>query len=447
MVWQYFTVHMHDEKRREYINTIKRVTGMKFGRRLILIYLVGGLLPLLAIVSILIHGTKQILVEHARNAEIIELEVTKRQILEMQNTMTLMSQYFYFDPKLEQIAKKEYVEYQEMVDDFKEYTAFLDYQKYYNNIISNISIFLKNDTIKGNTDFVVVDDEIESQEWYQRVSGKKSGVVWTYLPHVIYGYDHALALTRMIKTKKGEDVGVLAIYIRPERFEEYIYGHEGTVYITLNQETVIAEKGSDMDFSKISGYLPDGGDEKWQEQLEIDGEEYLITCINIQQNDTKDSLQIVSVKALEDILRDANAQSRNSIIISMISAVFAVAIIMISTVRFGKRVERFHAQMQKAASGNFELEEKLGGKDEISQLYDYLSIMIYKIQKLLAEIYQERIHAEQLKTQQKEAEFKMLPSQINPHFLYNTLETIRMKARVNKQYEIEELVKMLANFR
>lgn len=38
----------------------------------------------------------------------------------------------------------------------------------------------------------------------------------------------------------------------------------------------------------------------------------------------------------------------------------------------------------------------------------------------------------------------MLASQINPHFLYNTLETIRMKARVNRQPEIEELVKMLA---
>jgi len=38
----------------------------------------------------------------------------------------------------------------------------------------------------------------------------------------------------------------------------------------------------------------------------------------------------------------------------------------------------------------------------------------------------------------------MLASQINPHFLYNTLETIRMKAKINKEPEIEELVKMLA---
>jgi two-component system sensor histidine kinase YesM len=38
----------------------------------------------------------------------------------------------------------------------------------------------------------------------------------------------------------------------------------------------------------------------------------------------------------------------------------------------------------------------------------------------------------------------MLASQINPHFLYNTLETIRMQARVKNQPEIEELAKMLA---
>ena len=110
---------------------------------------------------------------------------------------------------------------------------------------------------------------------------------------------------------------------------------------------------------------------------------------------------------------------------------------------FSRRVQRFKEQMKKAAEGSFELQEKLGGNDEISELYDYLHTMIHDIQRLLAEVYREKIHAEQLKTSQKDAELKLLTSQINPHFLYNTLETIRMKARVSKQYEIEDLVKML----
>ena len=126
------------------------------------------------------------------------------------------------------------------------------------------------------------------------------------------------------------------------------------------------------------------------------------------------------------------------------SVLLSVTMIWLFSHAFSGRVNRFHRQMQKAASGDFDLEASLGGNDEISQLYGYLWSMIRDIQRLLSEIYQERLHAEQLYARQKEAEFKMLASQINPHFLYNTLETIRMKARVNRQPEIEELVKMLA---
>jgi two-component system sensor histidine kinase YesM len=70
--------------------------------------------------------------------------------------------------------------------------------------------------------------------------------------------------------------------------------------------------------------------------------------------------------------------------------------------------------------------------------------MIRDIQELMAKVVQEQVQKEQLNTRQKEVEFKMLASQINPHFLYNTLETIRMQARVKNQPEIEELAKMLA---
>ena len=70
--------------------------------------------------------------------------------------------------------------------------------------------------------------------------------------------------------------------------------------------------------------------------------------------------------------------------------------------------------------------------------------MMRDIKSLTSKVVEEQVQKEKMHTQQKEVEFKMLASQINPHFLYNTLETIRMKAKINKQPEIEELVKMLA---
>mgnify|MGYP000765609588 FL=1 len=211
----------------------------------------------------------------------------------------------------------------------------------------------------------------------------------------------------------------------------------------LDGETLLTSRHETIPFEELKQYLPDAAEEKYQTRIKAGEEEYVLTCENVKQEDTSDYFQVVSVRAVDEILREAYAQQRKSIWLFLGSVVLAGTLIFAFSWSFARRVGRFREQMQKASEGNFELEEKLGGNDEISQLYDYLSVMIWRIQRLLAQVYQEKIHAERLKTSQKDAEFKMLTSQINPHFLYNTLETIRMKARINKQYEIEELVKML----
>ena len=122
----------------------------------------------------------------------------------------------------------------------------------------------------------------------------------------------------------------------------------------------------------------------------------------------------------------------------------AMILISLFTGYFMKRLNEFKKQLHKAAGGDFKILEEGRKKDEISELYADLNIMISSIQKLTATVYEEQVQKEKLNSRQKDVEFKMLASQINPHFLYNTLETIRMKARCNSESEIEELVKMLA---
>lgn len=68
------------------------------------------------------------------------------------------------------------------------------------------------------------------------------------------------------------------------------------------------------------------------------------------------------------------------------------------------------------------------------------------MQTLMNDAYKSKIQSESFKLNQVEAEFKALASQINPHFLYNTLETIRMKAYCNDDKETADLVKKLGKF-
>lgn len=423
---------------------LDRVLGMKLRYQMLLLYIVGGALPFTLIGIYLVNGTNQILAEQAKNTEISEMSIIRRQVMELLNTVNVVSKYFIFDEKLEKISSTQYDDYQELVDDYKDYTAFTEYGSYYNTTISWFSVYMKNDTIRGNYRFVKVDEAIEQQQWYQKVIEKGGSAAWQYIPVSTHQYE-GLALTRLLRTTKGDPVGVLVLHVRPERLTEILIDRKYDTMIILNGEEVVAERSDNqITYDQIKEFLPERVRMTYQETVTIDKEAYVMTCININPKETGDYIQLVSFRSQRDILREADKQNQKSVIFFFCSIGASLVMLVLFSWSFSSRVDRFRKQMQKAAAGNFELEKKLGGNDEISELYDYLSTMIWNIQRLLSEIYQEKLHAERLNSERKDMEFKMLVSQINPHFLYNTLETIRMKARVNKQYEIEELVKMLA---
>jgi two-component system sensor histidine kinase YesM len=60
-------------------------------------------------------------------------------------------------------------------------------------------------------------------------------------------------------------------------------------------------------------------------------------------------------------------------------------------------------------------------------------------------VYKGKVEQEQLVSRQNDIRFKMLSSQINPHFLFNTLETIRMKSLANNDRDVAQTIKLLAN--
>lgn len=435
-----------NQKKRSAKQLLNHLLETRLSARMFFLYIIGGALPMILIGIYLILGTNRILINQAKQAEQTELEMLGSETSEMLRSINMASQTFYFDEKLEEIASKEYKEYPEIVSDYREYTGFTYFENFYSRIVAWISVYMKNDTISQNAHFVKINQEVEQEEWYQSVLDRDGGAVWQFLPLPL-ALDHSrtLTLTRLLKTRRGQSVGVLVMYLRMERLQEQVNSRSTHTRMILNDTWEIAANEPGPEIDKLKPYLEEMEESGIsQKNIHIDGREYVMTVYSIPLGESVDHLQLLSLKSYQDILHHANRQNSRSILIFLFSAAFSVFMILMFSRSFSNRVARFRNQMQKAASGNFDLEPSLGGNDEISDLYGYLGTMIGDIQRLLAAIYQERLHAEQLKTQQKEAEFKVLASQINPHFLYNTLETIRMKARLSHQPEIEELVKMLA---
>ena len=99
--------------------------------------------------------------------------------------------------------------------------------------------------------------------------------------------------------------------------------------------------------------------------------------------------------------------------------------------------------MHNASLGNYHIIDEYSGEDEISDAFADLNVMIQDILHKEASIYEAQIRAQILENQQQRMEFKMLTSQINPHFLYNTLETIRMRSLKAGCTEVATAIKLL----
>lgn len=93
--------------------------------------------------------------------------------------------------------------------------------------------------------------------------------------------------------------------------------------------------------------------------------------------------------------------------------------------------------MQAIEAGNLDVEIEVESNDEIRTIAGGLNHMVKRIKILMEE-------KSQIEVKRKEAEMMMLQRQIRPHFLYNTLDGIRMKALLNQDHEAAEMIEKLS---
>ncbi len=102
-----------------------------------------------------------------------------------------------------------------------------------------------------------------------------------------------------------------------------------------------------------------------------------------------------------------------------------------------KPIQELKLNMQNVSSGNLNSYYISDSKDEVSILGRYYNEMLDNLKLSIKKI-------QNIEKQKRNAELKSLQSQINPHFLYNTLDTIQWKALENNNIEIASLVSSLS---
>lgn len=126
------------------------------------------------------------------------------------------------------------------------------------------------------------------------------------------------------------------------------------------------------------------------------------------------------------------------ILCSMIPALFCILLVAGNITKRTKLVVNLSKQV---AQGNFiQIPQKSTGNDEIGILAESMNQMSMKLKTLIDEEYNARILKAQLERETAQTKLLALQSQVNPHFMFNALESIRLKAMAKKETETAEMI-------
>nr|WP_300858935.1 sensor histidine kinase [uncultured Acetatifactor sp.] len=131
--------------------------------------------------------------------------------------------------------------------------------------------------------------------------------------------------------------------------------------------------------------------------------------------------------------------------ISLVCMLFALVCVCAVAGSINRRLRRLVAQSEEIARGNFvrtELAE--AGRDEFTILEKSLNHMSAQLQELIEKEYEARISQAELEKETNQAKLLALQAQVNPHFMFNALESIRLKAMIKGERETAGMIKYMA---
>ena len=282
-------------------------------------------------------------------------------------------------------------------------------------------------------------DPEQIANYVQLAKGNPQKTIWTGITDPLrQGAQSAsgqvLCVIRAITGPDDEKVrGALVIELEQNTFSSLIFSNNG---IWERQYTVIADKQGEVICSNIKM------DTSWlnaiEQRFEKGERAFMLYWMGKQyyvcgQYNGVTGWKTYSLIAEENIFRESGVLQKEILLSVAVSTLWMSVVIALLAYAVTQPINRLSEAMRSAQEQNFDIKLPNRRKDEIGRLTESFNDMIGRINTLVNEVYQGKLA-------QKNAEIKALQAQINPHFLYNTLDSINWMLLDRGEKEISDIV-------
>lgn len=158
--------------------------------------------------------------------------------------------------------------------------------------------------------------------------------------------------------------------------------------------------------------------------------------LNIYSSSAKTNWKVIISIPVDELTRDVKLTRNATLLATLIIIILALFISIVLSFALTKPLKQMIQLMKRVQNGELDVNFLVKRRDEIGLLGHQFNRMLARIRELIQDIYR-------IEEQKKEAELHALQSQINPHFIYNTLESIRMTAEINDDVEAADMISIL----
>ena len=421
--------------------------------------IIVGIILLLVIPVVIVYffsysAIEKVIIEKVNEHISSNLSQVDQKIEGMLDNLISASNIIAEDEKIINLLKEDYIE---NADDFRR----LQNVKMIEGAIANVRnsllkfsmnsnvVILKDDgsvfSLKNDENTEVYESlkKLRQEGWYQEVRTSKGFFQWI-APHKNYlnnsGEPYVSLGRAIVDPLSYKTVGVLLVSISTKELKRELGVESGSddrgIFILNGEENIVFTNISGEDRNKIltaaKEHIPSVESHEIETIKAPDGQKMLVSYRDVQRPEWK-TIYVVSLKSITEDVQKV----RISFLFTTEGVVLAFTVFLILFVnRIIRPVNRLKKAMKEISSGNFEVKVDVESKDELGLLSKNFNLMTVKIKSLIDEV------EEKQKTEQR-LKFEALQAQINPHFLFNTLNTIKLAAETSQAYNIGNMIKEL----
>ena len=373
---------------------------------------------------------------------------TRSSIIQKEQVIENISPIIKYDKKIQNFLEQKYDNGLDQIEDYQfSFAPIMDNLIRQNNTINAIKMYMQDTIVTEKNNSYYSASARTSPELYKKMlEDKPSTQGWTST-HISTDYSYKTSeqvfsfSSEIISASSFQSVGVLEIEIKEnvlfDMLREPVISKLGKIFIVDDKGTIVSNNIPKLFNKNVSnsGILDFVKNKKTSKIETVNNVKSIVISIPVEEI----GCSVVGVFPVSNFNSKVKESIANIIISLLIASLLLGIIIYLTTNLLLGRVKILVKAMKQVKAGNIDVSVEVKSKDEFGELGSSFNHMTSRIHDLVETVYKIQI-------MEREAELKALESQINPHFLYNTLATISWVARKENPAEVVKITNSLAKF-